>query len=170
MVKFKDLKAPTERIVREVVKAPYGEVRVFEPNIEEFNDILDIQREDGVRNGQVVDFDGETVIRKLFPLLTDLEMGEITDEEINDIIENPSIHFLTIQNIISQIVAEVNSMFMQRIKAELLQASTLVDQASIMSSIPTIMGKEALRTGDEKTAKNVEKIVAFEPKEDGAKG
>ena len=164
MVNFKDLKAPTERIVREVVKAPFGDVLVFEPRIDEFDTILEIQREDGVRNGQVVNFDGNTVIRKLFPLLTDLDMSDLTDEDIEEVVNNPSIYLLTIQNIISQIVAEVNSMFMQRIKAEITQASTLVDQATIIKQIPNIIGKEAKRVGDEETAKNVEKIISFEDK------
>ena len=166
MVKFSDLKAPRERLVRNIVQTPTGTIRVFEPSIEDFDNILEIQREKGIREGDTVNFDGVVVIREIFPVLTDLEFADITDEEVEAILEEPSIHLLAVQNYVSQIVTEINTLFMQRVRTELMQANAVVDQAQIVSSIPEIMSKEALRTGDGDMARKLQVIAGVLPKEE----
>lgn len=158
MVKLKDLKAPKERYIREVITTPNGAIRVFEPHLDDIEAVLDIQNTDGDKGKDFVEFPDEVVIRKLFPLLTDLDMSDISDEELKDILENPSIYLLQVQNIVSQIVTEINSMFMQRLKSELLQANAIVDQASLVQSIPQIVSKEARRLGKDKEAEKFSKI------------
>lgn len=159
MVKLKDLQASKERVVREIVQTPTGTINIFEPNVEDFDKILTVQREKGVKDGDTVDFDGAVVIREIFPILTDLELGELTDEEIEEILAEPSIYLLATQNYVSQIITEINSLFMQRIKTELMQASAIVDQAKIVSSIPKIIAKEAERQGNDEILEKMEAIT-----------
>lgn len=158
MVKLKDLKAPKERYIREVITTPNGAIRVFEPHLDDIETVLNIQNEDGEKGKDFVEFPDDVVIRQLFPLLTDLDMSDISDEELRDIVENPSIYLLQVQNIVSQIVTEINSMFMQRLKSELLQANAIVDQASLVQAIPQIVSKEARRLGNDKEADKFSKL------------
>lgn len=158
MVKLTDLKETAERKIRESIKTPTGTINIYEPSVDDFNNILDIQKAEGKREGDIIAFDEATVIRKLFPILTDLDLANITDEELEAIVQKPSVHLLVVQNIVSQIVAEVNTMFLQRIKTELLQTGALVEQAKITSLIPSIMKGEAERTGNERTKEALAKI------------
>lgn len=158
MVKLLDLQESVERKVRTVIKSPTGNITVFEPNVDDFNKVLEVQREKGTTRSDSVEFEDVVVIRELFPILTDLDMSGATDEDIQKIINKPSVQLLTVQNVVSQIVAEINVVFIERMKTEIIQANSAVAQISLLNMIPQVMKEEAKRKGDDKSLKNLESI------------
>lgn len=160
VIKFTDLKAPKERYVREMVSSPKGNIRIYEPALADIETIIEIQNNKGQFDEAtgMMAFDENVVIREIFPVLTDLDMSDISDEEMQDVIDNPSIYLLAIQNIVSQIVTEINNMVLQRIKSELIQAMGVADQALVVANIPNMMSREAKAKGDDATAEKFAKI------------
>src|SRR5699024_4789559 len=60
-------------------------------------------------------------------------------EEIQDTIENPSIHLLTVQQIVSQIVQEANKYYAQKVKTEIINAESTMAQVDLINTIPSII-------------------------------
>ena len=145
------------RTIRELITTPQGNIEVYEPRIEDIQAIIDLQREQnfGAETG-VVRFDGAVVIRSLYPMLTNINLGELTDEELEEVIENPSIHLLIAQQVIAQIVAESNKLYAERVKTELMNAESSLAQAEIMNQLPQFIIEKA--KGDGKIAELVQKV------------
>jgi pheromone shutdown protein TraB len=135
-----------ERKVREYINTPQGAIEIYEPTQSDVNEIIAIQREIGVDfNQDVIEFDSMTMLKKIFPLLTNIETNDLPDEELFKITQNPSIHLLIAQNIVAQIISEANKLFAEQLKAELLSADTLLAQSELINSIPRIIHETAKR-------------------------
>lgn len=149
--------AGEERKTRERINTPNGTIEVYEPSLADANQILDIQRENGFDfNSDIVEFDEMMMVTKLFPLLTNIELEDLPKEELQKIVENPTVHLLIAQNIIAQIISEVNQLFAERLKAELASANSLMTQAELISSIPNLVEETAKRSPE--VAKNLKAI------------
>lgn len=163
--------AKEKRQIRELINTPQGAIEVYEPTIEDLVKIVDIQvtKELGMETG-VVSFDGVTVIRELFPILTNIELGELSDEELADVIENPSVHLLIAQQVVAQIVAEANKLYAERMKTELMNTESMMTQAELIQSIPTYVMEKAKGEGKlgelnaklEKASKELEEAIERE--------
>lgn len=143
-VNFKDLRTSqdeAQRSVRDFVSTPQGIIEIYEPTVADIVDIIKIQRGESEESipPEEVEIDGITVIKELFPLLTSLDLSELTDEEIQDTIENPSIHLLTVQQIVSQIVQEANKYYAQKVKTEIINAESTMAQVDLINTIPSII-------------------------------
>lgn len=157
-INFKELTTAQEgRQIREIISTPQGAIEVYEPTLDNISDIIDLQRsQDFGANGGVVSFDGITVVRTLFPLLTNIDMGDLTDEELEIVIDNPSIHLLIAQQIVAQIVAESNKLYAERVKTELMNTESTLAQVELMNTIPQMIVETAKRDG--KVSELVEKV------------
>lgn len=145
------------RKVREYINSPSGQIEIYEPTVQDADVIIDLQREEGFDFGQdTIRFDELLVLKRLFPLLTNIETDKLSDEELNKIIENPSIHLLIAQNIVAQIISEVNKLYAERIKSEIIGAETVLAQAELISSIPNIIREQA--KGDKELSALVDKV------------
>jgi hypothetical protein len=155
-IKIEGLKVSQERQVREMINTPSGTIEIYEPTLDDISEIIEMQRSQqfGADTG-VVSFDGVTVIRELFPLLTNIDLGEISDEELSDIIENPTVHLLIAQQIVAQIVAEANLLYTQRVKTELMNSESTMAQVELLNVIPSLIIEKA--KGDGKVAELVKK-------------
>lgn len=150
----------TERQVREIINTPNGVIEIYEPTIEDLAKIIDIQREKelGMEIG-TVSFDGVTVIRELFPMLTNIELGDLSDEELKEIIENPSVHLLITQQIVAQIVAEANKLYAERVKTELKNSESTLAQVELLNAIPAMIIEKAKHDGKiAELVKEVERV------------
>ncbi len=144
-VNLKDLKASQDeanRKIRDFVSTPQGVIEVYEPTMSDIVDIIQIQRSENENEDELaeeVEFEDLTVIKVLFPLLTNLDFSELPDEEIQEIIENPSIHLLTVQQIIAQIIQEANKYYAQKVKTEIINAESTMAQVDLINTIPSIV-------------------------------
>lgn len=147
-----------ERQVRELIRTPQGNIEVYEPTVDDIADIIDLQRDKGLGmdDGKIA-FDGIDVMKILFPLLTNIDFGDISDEELGKIIENPSIHLLIAQQYVAQVVAESNKLYAQRVKTELMNTDSTLSQMELLNTIPSIIVENAKRDG--KMSELVGKVV-----------
>lgn len=149
--------------VREYISTPQGSIEVYEPTLEMVNEILGIQQENGFDfASDVVSFNEHVLLTQIFPLLTNIETGDLSPEEIQKIIDNPSIHLLIAQNIVAQIISEANKLYAERLKAELASAETVLAQSDLLSNIPNIINEHAKRNPE--VADNLKKIEEAQAK------
>lgn len=132
--------------VREYINTPQGRIEVYEPSLAMIDELMTIQRESGFdMSDEVIEFNEITLLTKVFPLLTNIETGDLSDEELQNIIDNPSLHLLIAQNVVAQIISEANKLYAERMKAEIASAETVLAQSDLINSIPSIMNEHAKR-------------------------
>lgn len=107
-VHFRKLKNDQEnRNVRAVIMNGSEHINVYEPSLKDVRAIIDAQ-EGWVSVEDGVNISDEDVLKKLIPMLTDIEgMEDMTDEEIMDVANNPSVAFLSVQSEIQSIIIEI---------------------------------------------------------------
>lgn len=123
MVQFKNLISdPDNRRVRERIFIDGETIKVFEPSKEEINKIFDMQEKFiDKKNPNRLSLSGKDVV-DLFKLLTDIEgINDLTDEEIDKVIENPSMALINAQHAIEGIVTEVYKMVILSMKNRMLE-------------------------------------------------
>lgn len=131
MVYFKDLaNKKGEREIRELVFAKGETIKVFEPDMDDIEKILEIQeRFIDSENPENINLDGEEVI-ELFKILTDIKgLDDLTEEEIEEVIDNPSIALLNTQNVVEGIVTEIYKMVILSIKNRILETDLNIQSA-----------------------------------------
>ncbi|MBK1611793.1 hypothetical protein [Bacillus cereus] len=160
-IKLSELHVPQgeERKIREYVKSPQGMIEVYEPTVTDADTILDLQRGENPNfaNSETLRLSGKTVLKVLFPMLTNISVEGMSDEELDDVIENPSIHFLLAQKYISQIVSEVNKLYVEHVKDEIAKADSLISQTELIDAIPAMILEQAKR--DPELADIAEKVM-----------
>lgn len=145
------------RKVRERINTPDGAINVFEPSLQDLEMILEIQRKNGFDlQSDIVEFDESTMVKEIFPLLTDIDFEGMSQEELDAVLANPTVHLLIAQNIIAQIISEANKLFAHRIKADLANADSVLTQVELINSIPALIEETAKRNPE--VAKQVEAI------------
>ena len=107
-VHFRKLKNDQEnRSIRAVIMNGSEHINVYEPSLKDVRAIIDAQ-EGWVSVEDGVNISDEDVLKKLIPMLTDIEgMEDMTDEEILDVANNPSVAFLSVQSEIESIIIEI---------------------------------------------------------------
>lgn len=159
-IHISDLSVPQqgEKKIRERIATPTGTIEVYEATLEVADKILEIERNRGVDFGSdsVVTFDEMSVLKELFPLLTNIETGDLSDEELNEIIANPSLHLLIAQNLVAQIISEVNKLYAENVKTEIASAESAISQAELISTIPTMLIEGAKRNGEHDIVRKID--------------
>jgi hypothetical protein len=147
-----------EKKVREYIQTPTGKIEIYEPTVDMIDKIMNIQRGGGVdlASSETVEFDAMLVLKELFPLLTNIETGNLPDEELNKIIDNPSVHLLTAQNIVAQILSEVNKLYVEDVKAKIASSESALAQAEMIATIPTLMIENAKRNGNQALVRKID--------------
>lgn len=144
MVKLSDLtNNQNKRKVRDIVTIGGDTIRVFEPSKSDIQRIIELQeaivkegkeseKENNEETVQVKSSGSET-IRVLFPLLTDIEgIDELTDEEIDEVVENPSLAFLQVNHIIEGIVTEIWKMVILEARNRVLETDFKIESTKAM--------------------------------------
>lgn len=161
MVQFIELMNKKEnREVREVAFVKGETIRVYEPSLDDINAIIDMQGdfvkelEDG---NAKISIQGESLIKRLFPLLTDIQgIENLTDEEIMEVADNPSIAMLQASHAIEGIVTEVYKMTVLSARNRLLESDLALEDARMTNEMLTKMMGLAER--DRKTKEKMDKI------------
>jgi hypothetical protein len=157
-IKIQDLTVrKDERQVRDLVNSPQGAIEIYEPTVEDLAKIIDLQAGKGMDgNTEVVSFEGTEVIKNLFPLLTNIDMTDLSDEEIKSAIDNPSVHLLIAQQLVAQIVQEANKLYLEQIRTGMMESDSMMGQVELMNAIPAMIMEKA--KGDGKVSQLVSKV------------
>lgn len=115
MVKLQSLKNdPKKRVVYRIVDTPTGQITVYEPTKNDIKRIVELQDEIArynEDNEMELEVAGYTVISELIPMLTDIDIDpDLTDDELRDIAENPTLALITVTHILEGIVSDVYKM------------------------------------------------------------
>lgn len=121
-VKISKLKNKAEkRNIREVVSVNGDIINIFEPTEEDVRQIMEYQEK--YLQGDDFEITGAELIKVFFKLLTDIDgIDDLTDEEIDDIVENPSVAFLMVQSVIEGIILDVFRYIVSNARNEVVMA------------------------------------------------
>ena len=122
------------RKIRDVVLSSGSTVNIFEPTLEEIDEILILQDEWVSDEG--MNISGADVVKVLFPMLTDLEgIDEMTESEIQEVIDNPSNAFIQIQYHIETIITEVYKTAILKARKEILEKDLEVENYKVSEEV-----------------------------------
>ena len=95
------------RIVRATVTMSGETVKIFEPSLSDFDKILELQQQ-YIEDTSEFEVKAVDVIKSIIPMLTDIEgMEDISDEELEEIINNPTLLLLSVVDELEVILFEV---------------------------------------------------------------
>lgn len=131
----------TERKIRKTLLTPGGnEINIFEPNANEAFDLIDIFEN--------IDFKIITeveMIKKVYPILTDLDFSDCTDDMIQQVVDTGTLQVLEINEEIMSIFAELNLIKLTREKTQTLHARAMLMEAdTIKTAIETLNDSDKL--------------------------
>lgn len=150
-INIKSLGLSSGKQIRETINTPQGVIEVYEPTKEMIGEIIDTQHSLGIgAEDDTVSFTGSEVIKNLFPILTNIDLTDLPDEELEEIIENPSIHLLIAQQLVAQILSEANKLYAERVKTELKNADSAIAQMDLIQAIPQMIVERAKVDGNVK--------------------
>ena len=122
------------RKIRDVVMSSGSTVNIFEPTLEEIDEILNLQDEWVSDEGMSIS--GADVVKVLFPMLTDLEgIDEMTESEVQEVIDNPSNAFIQIQYHIETIITEVYKTAILKARKEILEKDLEVESYKVNEEV-----------------------------------
>lgn len=122
------------RKIRDVVMSSGSTVNIFEPTLEEIDEILNLQDEWVSDEG--MNISGADVVKVLFPMLTDLEgIDEMTESDIQEVIDNPSNAFIQIQYHIETIITEVYKTAILKARKEILEKDLEVESYKVSEEV-----------------------------------
>ena len=122
------------RKIRDVVMSSGSTVNIFEPTLEEIDEILILQDEWVSDEG--MNISGADVVKVLFPMLTDLEgIDEMTESEVQEVIDNPSNAFIQIQYHIETIITEVYKTAILKARKEILEKDLEVENYKVSEEV-----------------------------------
>ena len=109
-------------------------VNIFEPTLEEIDEILKLQDEWVSDEG--MNISGADVVKVLFPILTDLEgIDEMTESDVQEVIDNPSNAFIQIQYHIETIITEVYKTAILKARKEILEKDLEVENYKVSEEV-----------------------------------
>jgi hypothetical protein len=151
MIDIKSFKASLdkkERLIRDYINTPSGVIEIYEPTADDVAAIIDIERGLGLDiDTNTIAFDDVTVATKIFPLVTNITINELEEDELRDILKNPSVHLIQAKHIVAQILAEANKAYTLRLKTELIQSDSQIAQMELINAIPAAIMDRAKRDG-----------------------
>ena len=122
------------RKIRDVVMSSGSTVNIFEPTLEEIDEILKLQDEWVSDEG--MNISGADVVKVLFPMLTDLEgIDEMTESDVQEVIDNPSNAFIQIQYHIETIITEVYKTAILKARKEILEKDLEVENYKVSEEV-----------------------------------
>lgn len=151
---------PENRQIIKVIDTSAGQVSIFEPTRDDVefilahDDLVEIFDQDwnnGEHDGKL---DGATFLLDLLPRLTDLDLGDITPEEMDKILENPTVDLLAINAVVQGIVNKVyafmvigykNNIQLQRLVNDTEEISDLTLGHYIEEISKTADGREQIK-------------------------
>lgn len=136
---FKDLNNPVDnRRIREVIMVGGDTITIYEPSYEDFQALLDFQEQKLLESESTdeINITGTEMIKEFFPRLTDITgLENLSDEEIEKVVEEPSVALLQVEQTIRQIVSEVFKTMILKAKTEVLEADFVAENARVGNQV-----------------------------------
>lgn len=112
MVQFNNLKnVEEEKKIIATIQSPTGPINIFEPTADDtaaimnMNELVDYFNTDHDSDDDVIPITGVRVVRDLYPRLTDIEgFDDLSDEDIQQVIDNPTQALMTVNAYINQLI------------------------------------------------------------------
>lgn len=142
------------RAIRKSVFTSNGDsIIIYEPTREDIAKIMEMQErwvQNQTADGLEFEPDQYQVIRELFPLLTDIEgLEELTDEEIQELDENPNILFMQAAQVVQQIIAEVFSLIVLNYDKSIAESEAIIaTNSSVLNTIQNTVIQASIEAGD----------------------
>ncbi|EJE97754.1 hypothetical protein [Liquorilactobacillus mali] len=163
MVELKNLRTdPVEREINTVIKSKYGDITIYEPRKSDVEVIMGLHefiislnvKDEKEKDKSTLKISDATILKDVIPLLTDIKVGDMTEEEIQDVLDNPSTAMMEVNQVLVHIITSVYKIVLLSYANELLEhdvslesmklnhsaVGTFVNQAS-----ETEKGKELLK-------------------------
>lgn len=155
-----------ERKVRAEIEMSDGVIRVFEPTLEQAQEIIDLTQEIAGNDfsAEEVYFDELTVVNRLFPMLTDIEAQHLSNAQILEILENPTVQLMTVLQVIGQIVSESNRLYTERLVTQLAHVANAQAQNKLINELPKAIQSAVMASGNDELIKDYENIQLLESK------
>lgn len=130
--KDRDSSGLDNRSIREVIMVGSDVITVYEPTINDISKMADIQeqklREAG--NAGDVEITGAEMVRIFFPMLTDIEgIEELSDEEIDLVVNNPKTAYMQVEQVIKAIVTEVYKVMILSARTQVLETDFMAESS-----------------------------------------
>lgn len=171
MVQFSELmNHKKNRQVREVVFVKGESIHIYEPSKEDVEVIVSLQEKfsKSEKDKTNIVVTGEDLVAILFPLLTNIEgMDKLTKEEINEIVDNPSLALTQASHVIEGIVTEVYKMTILQARNRILETDFRMESVRTTSEI--VEKALGLANRDGKTGQLLDKIKTATEKVDSLK-
>ena len=142
------------RAIRKSVFTSNGDsIIIYAPTREDIAKIMEMQErwvQNQTADGLEFEPDQYQVIRELFPLLTDIEgLEELTDEEIQELDENPNILFMQAAQVVQQIIAEVFSLIVLNYDKGIAESEAIIaTNNSVLNTIQNTVIQASIEAGD----------------------
>lgn len=142
------------RAIRKSVFNSNGDtIIIYEPTREDISKIMEMQErwvQNQTADGLEFEPDQYQVIRELFPLLTDIEgLEDLTDEEIQELDENPNILFMQAAQVVQQIIAEVFSLIVLNYDKSIAESEAIIaTNNSVLNTIQNTVIQASIEAGD----------------------
>lgn len=142
------------RAIRKSVFTSNGDsIIIYEPTRDDIAKIMEMQErwvQNQTADGLEFEPDQYQVIRELFPLLTDIEgLEELTDEEIQELDENPNILFMQAAQVVQQIIAEVFSLIVLNYDKSIAESEAIIaTNTSVLNTIQNTVVQASIEAGD----------------------
>lgn len=142
------------RAIRKSVFTSNGDsIIIYEPTREDIAKIMEMQErwvQNQTADGLEFEPDQYQVIRELFPLLTDIEgLEDLTDEEIQELDENPNILFMQAAQVVQQIIAEVFSLIVLNYDKSIAESEAIIaTNTSVLNTIQNTVVQASIEAGD----------------------
>lgn len=142
------------RAIRKSVFTSNGDsIIIYEPTRDDIAKIMEMQErwvQNQTADGLEFEPDQYQVIRELFPLLTDIEgLEDLTDEEIQELDENPNILFMQAAQVVQQIIAEVFSLIVLNYDKSIAESEAIIaTNTSVLNTIQNTVIQASIEAGD----------------------
>lgn len=142
------------RAIRKSVFTSNGDsIIIYEPTRDDIAKIMEMQErwvQNQTADGLEFEPDQYQVIRELFPLLTDIEgLEDLTDEEIQELDENPNILFMQAAQVVQQIIAEVFSLIVLNYDKSIAESEAIIaTNTSVLNTIQNTVVQASIEAGD----------------------
>lgn len=139
-INIKDLRVTGEKeVIRESIQTPQGAIEIYEPTMEQITEIVKLgiegDEEQAFEEGRV-QYDADMLINFIFPMITNISLEGLSKEELQKVIEEPSIHLIMAQQVVEGIIHESMKLYALRMMSELKSAESNMAQVELLNTIP----------------------------------
>ncbi|MFT9003211.1 MAG: hypothetical protein ABF991_00720 [Liquorilactobacillus hordei] len=130
MVELKNLRTdPIKREINTVIKSKYGDITIYEPRKSDVEVIMGLHefiislnvKDEKEKNKSTLKISDATILKDVIPLLTDINVGDMTEEEIQNVLDNPSTAMMEVNQVLVHMITSIYKIVLLSYANELLE-------------------------------------------------